>query len=379
MSPYEPPSYGDLPQEVVIHIMDRQTDELIDFIPEHEFWDDVRTQELATNLDTFDFSTFPNRRYSGKLEGRNRILIPDRRTNRFAEFIIEEARQIRDSTGDHYKVAYTSASYIELRKQKHIAPQLVTAQTPREHLTTALSGTEWSPGIVDDAISMSLELESYTSAYEYLLLVAQKSNMELSFHVDHNGYRVTGRYVNLRKQRGEFRGYEVVFGKNLVSVERVRTYSEIVTALIGVGPTPSGGGAPLEYRAYDETALARWGRNGRHLIEVFTPDTEAQDLSAQGLRDATERELRRRVGHQSDYIVTLHTLSEIANTDPSDLQFGDIVMVKDMEFSPPLLIAARIHTMKESIKHYGDSEVILSAYDDLDYGDDGEYESSFEN
>lgn len=350
------------PKLTQIHIADNKTDEILDFIPETDFWNDERKRALTDNRDTFDFETFATESYSGALEERNRIIIPNKYDDSYSEFIIEEAAQIMDDSGLQYKAAYTTASYLELRKQKVIPAQTVLAQSPQQHVAFALEGTEWEPGDIAYAENHTTVLTAYMDAYSYLQNVASWSGMELRFRVEHNGYQVTGRYVDLVDRAGVWRGHEAVFGTNLMSIERRRKFDAVVTALIGIGPQNEDGTESMEVYVESSAALARWGRNGMHLIEVFTPQSEDQNINPAKLLSLTQEELNRRISHQSEYVATIATLADVLEVDPTDLQFGDIIRIKDEEFNPPIYLEARIHEMTESIKAYGDSTVTLGDF-----------------
>jgi phage minor structural protein len=350
------------PRLTQIHIADNKTDEILDFIPESDFWNDERIRSLTDNRDTFDFETFATETYSGALEERNRIIIPNKHDDSYSEFIIEEAAQIMDDSGLHYKATYTTASYLELRKQKQIAPQTILAQSPEDHIEFALEGTEWQKGDIAYAPNHTTTLTAYMDAYSYLQNVAAWSGMELRFRVEHNGIQITGRYVDLVDRSGTWRGHEAVFGKDLLSIERRRKFDAVITALIGLGPDNDDGSPQEEVYVESDAALARWGRNGKHLVEVFTPQSEDQNINPEKLLELTQEELNRRISHQSEYVATIATLADVLDVDAEDLQFGDVIRIKDEEFNPPIYLEARVHEMKESIKVYGDSTVTLGDF-----------------
>ncbi|MCA1800180.1 MAG: hypothetical protein LC650_02695, partial [Actinobacteria bacterium] len=274
-----------------IHIADNKTDAILDFIPEEHFWNDERIRELANNRDTFDFETFATESYSGALHERNRVIIPNKHDDSYSEFIIEEAAQIMDDSGLHYKITFTTASYLELHKQKQIPAQTVNAFSPEEHVGFALEGTEWQVGNVDYGANHTTVLTAYMSSYSYLQNIANWSGMELRFRVEHNGYKVTGRYVDLVDRSGVWRGHEAVFGKDLLNLERRRKFDAVVTALIGLGPENDDETPREEVYIESDSALSRWGREGKHLVEVFEPQSEDQNISPEKLQELTQEEL----------------------------------------------------------------------------------------
>src|SRR5699024_10515112 len=82
--------------------------------------------------------------------------------------------------------------------------------------------------------------------------------LELRFRIETDGRRVTGRFIDLLEQVGEWRGREITFGKDLESIERT-SEGEIVTKLICLGPEDENGNR-LKIEVSDDDALRRWGR-----------------------------------------------------------------------------------------------------------------------
>lgn len=350
----------------IIHIAHKQSDEVLDFITEEQYWADERIRELAGNRDTLDFETFADEPYSGHLESRNRLII-ETREGHFAEYIIEEARQVLESDGSYTKIVYANASYSEIGKQKILPPQTFTARTASQHVAEALAGTEWQVGNVDFNGVATMTLDQHTNAYAFLQRIATEFNFELVFRVEHNGHRITGRYVDLVKTQGKWQGYEIVVGHNLKGFERIRKSGGIVTALIGVGPeiTDAEGKNTGERHIVfveDEDALQRWGRNGIHLVDVYEPQSDDQEMTENELRKYTRTELNKRTNAIAEYTADVDTLADMAGVDSGEIRFGDYVRVKDEWFSPPLYVAARIYSMTESIKEHGDVQITLGDY-----------------
>ncbi|WP_201028904.1 phage tail spike protein, partial [Saccharococcus caldoxylosilyticus] len=157
------------------------TDRILSIIDETEFWEDKHTKSLKDTLETFDFTTFADKRFSEHLAKRNRVIIPDEE-GEYIEFIIENTRKFHGADGLFIEV-YTSASYIELSKSKVIEPQTTPSWTAKQHAEMALSGTEWAVGTVDFAGSRTITIESYTNPYSYLKQIASEFNLELHFRV----------------------------------------------------------------------------------------------------------------------------------------------------------------------------------------------------
>ena len=343
----------------MIHITDGKTDRILSIIDETEFWEDKHTKSLKDTLETFDFTTFADKHFSEYLAKRNRVIIPDE-DGKYIEFIIENTRKFHGADGLFIEV-YTSASFIELSKSKVIEPQTTPSWTAKQHAEMALSGTEWAVGTVDFAGSRTITIESYTNPYSYLKQIASEFNLELHFRVETDGNKVTRRYVDLIEHVGGWNGREVEFGKDLMGIERKEDFSNIVTALVGIGPERDDG-TRLQVFVEDKDALARWGRNGKHLIDVYEPDSSDSNMTLERLRSLTEAELAKRINSTVEYTGDVVDLEKVPGLEHEKFRLGDTIRIKDTAFTPPLYLEARIHTVERSIKQNGQKTVTLGDY-----------------
>ncbi|MEK4181722.1 phage tail spike protein [Aeribacillus sp. FSL K6-1121] len=344
----------------MIHIADSQTDKILGFIPEDEFWDDVHKKSLKDTLETFDFTTFADREYAEHLAKRNRIIIPDE-DGRYIEFVIENTRKYRDTDGSLLMEVYSVSSYLELAKAKTIEPQTLSDQTPNMALGFALEGTGWLPGRIEGSGTRTFHIDQYTNPYSFTKTIATEYKLERNFRVEHDGNKITGRFLDLVERVGMWRGREVEFGKDLIGIERKEDFSNIVTALIGLGPEREDG-TRLEVFVEDKDALARWGRNGQHLVEVYEPESTDQTMTEERLRELTQNELEKRVNSVVEYTADIADLEKVPGLEHEKIRFGDTIRIKDTAFIPPLYLEARVHTMERSIKKNGYKTVTLGDY-----------------
>ncbi|MED0702813.1 phage tail spike protein [Aeribacillus composti] len=344
----------------MIHITDSQTDRILDFIQEEEFWEDKHYKSLKDTLETFDFVTFANKRFSEHLTKRNRIIIPDE-DGKYVEFVIENTREYRDSNDGLFVEVYTSATYIELTKAKIIKPQTTPAWTPRQHADFALAGTGWEVGEVHFAGARSLTIEQHTNPYSYLKRVSTETDLELHFRVETDGSKVVRRYADLVERVGTWNGREVEFGKDLIEIERKEDFSNIATALLVIGPEREDG-TRLEVFVEDKDALARWGRNNQHIIDVYEPESTDQSVTEDKLRELGETELKKRVNSVVEYTADISDLEKVPGLEHEKIRFGDTIKIKDTGFEPALYLEARLHTMERSIKKNGYKTVTLGDY-----------------
>ncbi|MGP9074790.1 phage tail spike protein [Geobacillus thermodenitrificans subsp. calidus] len=350
----------------MIHIVDGRTDRILDFIPLGEFWDDWHRKSLKDTLETFDFVTFGDRRYSQHLTKRNRVIIPDD-DGRLVEFIIENTRKYRDTDGSLLIEVYTVASYLELTKAKVIEPQTLASQTPSTAVAHALAGTEWLPGDIQGDGTRTFHIEEYTNPYSFTQTIATEFGVERNFRIEHDGNRVTGRFLDLVERIGQWQGREVEFTKDLVGIERKEDMSGIVTALIGLGPEREDG-TRLEVFVEDEDALQRWGRphpqTGQlmHLVETYEPESSDQDMTIERLEELTRNELEKRINSVVEYSADVVDLEKVPGLQNKVIRFGDTIKIKDLGFSPPLYLEARVHTQERSLSDPANKRVILGDF-----------------
>nr|DAR72447.1 MAG TPA: tail protein [Caudoviricetes sp.] len=101
-------------------------------------------------------------------------------------------------------------------------------------LSEILSGTRWKVGRVDDSDLLSVNFYDSTRL-EALSKILTIWNMDLDFHLTFNGSRITGRYIDLYKQRGEDTGERFVYGSNALEVVKELDKSEVYTRIIPRG------------------------------------------------------------------------------------------------------------------------------------------------
>src|SRR5690606_24585840 len=211
------------------------------------------------------------------------------------------------------------------------------------------------PGIVEVSGTKTIHRDDFTNPFDYLKTLAREFEGELRFRIEHNGNRITGRFVDLLERVGEWRGREIEFGKDLDGIRRIENTERIVTALIGLGPEREDG-TRLEVFVEDTDALQRWGRPDpvtgelRHLIEVYEPESERAEMTEEELRQYTRTELNKRINAVVTYECAVVDLENVPGTEGKKIRFGATIRIKDTKFNPPLYIEARVFEQERSIK-----------------------------
>src|SRR5699024_1149055 len=237
--------------------------------------------------------------------------------------------------------------------------------TASQHVGRTLNNTGWQPGIIEAGGNITIEREDYTNPYEFLRVIAKEFDAELRFRVEHDGNKVTGRYVDLLERIGEWRGREAEFGKDLDSIKRIEE-QDIVTALLGLGPEDSDG-RRIEVLVEDDDALKRWGRedeygNLQHLIEVYEIQSDRNEMTVSDARRYTRTALDKRINEQVTYEAKIVDLENVPGMENKKIRFGDTIRIKDEKFNPPLYLEARIFEQTRSITSNAKKEVKLGDY-----------------
>jgi len=323
----------------LIHILDKQTDEIVGTLNVGDYYDDEKHSSID-NQNTFDFVAL---KHFDKLQKRNRLLVQDI-DGYFSEYVIEYTEQISHTAKNIWSVA----SFLDLKKAKIIEPQTLTGATANTAAEFALDGTEWQVGRVESTDIRTITIEEYTNPYSFLKQIASASifGLELRFRVVVDGNRIVGRFVDLLIPDMEFDGKEVTFGKDLVGLRRKEDSSQIVTALLGIGPEREDG-TRLTVFVEDRDALQRWGRNGQHLIEVYEPETSDMDMTIDRLRTLTENELKKRIEAVVEYECEATIIEHIYGKEHEKIRLGDTIRIKDEGYTPPLYLEARIQEINE--------------------------------
>jgi phage minor structural protein len=225
----------------------------------------------------------------------------------------------------------------------------VSAQTA---ITNLLVGQRWQVGQVDDVFALqTLAYSNYETLLNGLQTASTTFGGELQFRVVITNGKVTGRFVDLLKQRGKVTNKRFTYSKDMLSVQRQVDLSNICTALIGVGNNdltfstlsytkatngfdkPSG-----QDWVGDDDALQQYGHQGKHIFKSFTFDTDDKAT----LLQKTYAQLQIQKNPSVTYTMQVTLLERLAGIEHESVRIGDTVYVIDQTFSPALLLSARI-------------------------------------
>lgn len=330
----------------LLHIVDFKTEQIIGVIKEQDYWDDLRQWELKDNKDKFEFTTADGTKIAASLIQQN-LVVKQTRDGTFVSYIITEVEQ--DSTGRPKKI-YALGEHTKLKKATVIKPQTLQATTVNESTDFALQGTEWKRGITEFLGIRTIQIKDFTSSLDLLKQIASTFELEIRFRTEIMGSFIVGRYVDLIKKVGRDNGKEFLLGKDVQGIRRIENSQDVVTALVGVGPQNSETGEFLTFEEINNgklyvgnnDALQRWSKDGKHLFDIYSPQTEDQDMTKQRLKQLTEAELKKRIDSSTSYEVSAVALEKVFGLSHESVRKGDTVRIKDTGFSPPLFLEARL-------------------------------------
>ncbi|MGG3234914.1 phage tail spike protein [Priestia flexa] len=337
----------------MIHLLNSQSDHIVAFLS-HGL--EAATHTRNSNLEevlTFSWPAIDEK--AAFILQRNRAVIEDE-DGQYREFIIDAA----EKDGDVLEVTAT-ASYLDLKKAKAIAPITLTGQTAATATSYVLAGTEWEPGVIEHAGVRKVVFDKHINPYLALQQLASEFGLELVFRVEISGNRIVRRVVDLVTRVGRFKGKEIVFGKDLLGLVRKEKSDEIVTALLCLGPEKEDG-TRITMTVEDEEARQRWGRNNQHLWDIYEPESSDQDMTVERLKSLGETALKKRINSVVEYEISQGDLESIPGYEHEQVRFGDTVRIKDLHYKPPLYMEARTISVERDLLDPSEKEHVLGEF-----------------
>ncbi|MFJ9301974.1 phage tail spike protein [Bacillus toyonensis] len=353
----------------LLHIVDFKTEQIMGVIKEQDYWDDLRQWELKDNKDKFEFTTADGTKIAASLIQQN-LVVKQTRDGTFVSYIITEIEQ--DTTGRPKKI-YALGEHTKLKKATVIKPQTLQATTVNESTDFALQGTEWKRGITEFVGIRTIHIKDFTNPLDLLKQIASTFELEIRFRTEIMGSFIVGRYVDLIKKVGRDNGKEFLLGKDVQGIRRIENSQDIVTALVGVGPQNSETGEFLTFEEINNgklyvgnnDALQRWSKDGKHLFDIYSPQTEDQDMTKERLKQLTEAELKKRIDSSTSYEVSAVALEKVFGLSHESVRKGDTVRIKDTGFSPPLFLEARLIAADECDTDSSKDKYIFGNYREI--------------
>ena len=284
-------------------------------------------------METFDFTVAS--KIAGNLRDRNRIIIQDH-MGIYREFIVETIIDLEDGTTE----IQSNASYLnDITTAKPLKPKKFTKEMPTVILDYILADTGWE--VADDSEvpgDFTIEWDKVIDRAEALKILQEETDMRLTYFIEVSGNKVNKRYVSIKKVDPLFNGEEIVYEDNLIGLKREIDFSEVATALLGVGPEESDGNSKEKERLYvevvDDKAQEQFGLPQRYIWDYYEVPTESDEKVTKKL---LEKRTRKELDERKKASVVYEVSSNAINA-----QVGDMIRVKDEHIVPEIYLEAEI-------------------------------------
>lgn len=320
----------------MLHVLDFEGN-IIDFISKNDkaLIDIKHERNIKDYTEILDITILASR--AVKFKERNRVIFLDSR-NEPREFIINRIEQ--DSTSK-YSLIECNASYLEdIATGVPYPPQKFEKYTTTQALSDVLKDTGWE--VSDDTEyngTRTTSWTSYQSRFDVLKQLTTTYKMVIDFHIDLDSRKVKSRYVSLKEPKPLFKGKEIVRGKDLLGLKRTVDVSEVRTALVCLGPEKENG-ERIKLIVQDDEAQKQFGLPTRYIWDIYEPESEDENMTEQRLRTLGTTQLNKVKSAAVSYEVTS---LDIKKAYPHEIiRLGDIVRVKDRDFTPALYVEGEV-------------------------------------
>lgn len=324
---------------------------------------------------TLNIDVLANDSQVERIENEGRAVTRDIDGN-FMEFII---REVDDIYGDgSIKSVFAEGGEYELIDT--FLPSYVQANVDFETaLKAVISGTRFEIGDIDkfyETKSVDLKRMSVRRAVNELI------NMwggEVRYRVETSGNRITRRYIDVFKMRGNDRGKRFEDGKDILSANRTLDSRDIKTRLYGYGASDENGNrltfANVEWRVEwgdpvdkplgqtwvgDPESLERWGAQGGRKHRDGFYDGQEEDPAELLLN--TWNNLQKTNKLRDTYEMDVVQVGELLGIPHEKVRLGDRVRAIINDMHPPLYAEASVIEFTHNLNDRKKSKCVLGHF-----------------
>lgn len=316
----------------MIHVLN-QNDEIIDYFDINN--GDILEPDMVINVETLEDTlefTIPSDR-SRNVQDRNRVIMKDNEGfNR--EFIILQY----ESNIDGFTTVSCVGSHLEdFATAKPLKPQKLERYTTNQAIQFMAADTGWE--VAPDNEWNGTRTTSWNSWKDRLSLLKQLQTtyeMRLAFYIDLGTNSVNKRYVKLKEINPMFNGEEIVYGENMIDLKRSVDFTEVATALVALGPEDEEGNRII-VELHDDEAQEQLGLPYRYLWQIYEPESEDTDMTEARLKTLARTKLNK---------IKEASVSYTIQSTQLNVAVGDMIRVKNEDFTPELYVEAEIIEIK---------------------------------
>ncbi|QDW82145.1 hypothetical protein DWB92_05125 [Staphylococcus chromogenes] len=322
----------------MIHILNFN-DEIIDFISRTDNAVIQANYERDKSSELLDLIVLSKR--AEHFKKRNRVIIEDI-NGVYREFIIERTEE----NGQYLQVECTASYVPDISTAKPIMAGKYEKMTVDQKLSEVLRDTNWSVGDCDYGGIRTNSWTSPRTPYEMISQLTTNHKLEPDYEIIIEGNEVKQRLVNMKIPSHLFKGKEIVYGKDLLSIKRTVDFSEVKTALIGIGPEKENGDR-IFVEEVDDEAQQQFNLPQRYIYGIYEPETEDDNMTLERLRTLTRTELNKRKSAAISYEISVVDLEK--EYPHEIIRFGDIVRIKNPDFTPSLYAESEVIGFKHDL------------------------------
>ncbi|MEB7431499.1 phage tail spike protein [Staphylococcus chromogenes] len=322
----------------MIHILNFN-DEIIDFISRTDNAVIQANYERDKSSELLDLIVLS--KSAEHFKKRNRVIIEDI-NGVYREFIIERTEE----NGQYLQVECTASYVPDISTAKPIMAGKYEKMTVDQKLSEVLRDTNWSVGDCDYGGIRSNSWTSPRTPYEMISQLTTNHKLEPDYEIIIEGNEVKQRLVNMKIPSHLFKGKEIVYGKDLLSIKRTVDFSEVKTALIGIGPEKENGDR-IFVEEVDDEAQQQFNLPQRYIYGIYEPETEDDNMTLERLRTLTRTELNKRKSAAISYEISVVDLEK--EYPHEIIRFGDIIRIKNPDFTPSLYAESEVIGFKHDL------------------------------
>lgn len=322
----------------MIHILNFN-DEIIDFISRIDNAVIQANYERDKSSELLDLIVLSKR--AEHFKKRNRVIIQDI-NGVYREFIIERTEE----NGQYLQVECTASYVPDISTAKPIMAGKYEKMTVDQKLSEVLRDTNWSVGDCDYGGIRTNSWTSPRTPYEMISQLTTNHKLEPDYEIIIEGNEVKQRLVNMKIPSHLFKGKEIVYGKDLLSIKRTVDFSEVKTALIGIGPEKENGDR-IFVEEVDDEAQQQFNLPQRYIYGIYEPETEDDNMTLERLRTLTRTELNKRKSAAISYEISVVDLEK--EYPHEIIRFGDIIRIKNPDFTPSLYAESEVIGFKHDL------------------------------
>lgn len=361
----------------IIFILDRQK-RVIGYLsnngakPIAPFFNDVFSQELATGIEFFEFTTVKNNYTSKLMElGNYIVFMYDGKYKMFQ--LMDDNKS--DAKRKKHLTRYCEGIGLELIGD-FVEPFQIEGNI-NTFLEVVLQDTEFKIGHIDTELLNIIKNVKVTKTERVYKVIQENlstfENIEIEFRAEFINNKFQGVYIDVYKDgnRGKKTNKRFETGENAEYVQRKSSLYDFASAGIGEGANglnfkdiewSIAKGDPCnkplgQNFVVNPVANDKYNKGNKYIKKLYTFDTEDK----RELLRLTYEALLQDAEPKNDYDVSLAMTTEEFN----EVRIGDTVHVCDFYYIPAILLQARISKLEISFTNPKNNKCILSNYKEL--------------